>query len=400
MGKLTARKVETAPAGKHADGDGLYLFVDRKGGRSWWFLFSWQGRRPEMAIGRFPDMALAEAREKAAEARKMVRSGVNPIEARRAGDTEAQKPTFGEVARELIDSKEAGWRNPKHRDQWRSSLATYAAALTDRPVDQIDTADILAVLKPIWTTKPETASRLRQRIEAVLDAAKAHGRRAGENPAAWRGHLSHLLAKPQKVQRGHFAAMPYDDVPEFMGALRAQDGMGARALEFAILTACRTGEVLGARWSEIDMEQKVWTIPQLRTKAAREHRVPLAGRAIAILETLAKGRACDIVFESPRGGRPLSHIAMQKVLERMEITDATVHGFRSSFRDWAGNETHFAREVAEAALAHVVGDKAEQAYRRSDALEKRRALMEAWANYIEPNTADNVVQFKKQAATQ
>ena len=256
------------------------------------------------------------------------------------------------------------------------------------------------MLRPLWAEKPETASRLRGRIEAVLDAAKAQGHRSGENPAAWRGHLSHLLPKRQKLSRGHHAAMAYADVPAFVVNLRAhQSGsVAAIALEFCILTATRSGEVYGARWSEIDMAAKVWTVPPARMKAAREHRIPLPDRALAILERLAEARIGELVFQSPRGGM-LSHVAMAKVMRRLGVESATVHGFRSAFRDWAGNETHFPREIAEAALAHVVGDKAEQAYRRGDALEKRRVLMEAWATWCEPSQSDNILKFERSGGT-
>jgi integrase len=293
----------------------------------------------------------------------------------------ASKPTFADIADVLLESKLHEWRNEKQREQWRWSLTEAAAELRPRPVDEIGTDAVLAVLKPLWIARPETASRLRGRIEAVLDAAKAQGHRSGENPAAWRGHLSHLLPKRPRLTRGHHAAMHYADVPSLMAKLRADNTIAARALEVCILTATRTGEVLGARWSEIDAGAKVWTVPAARTKAAREHRVPISSRVRSILEKLAPVRTGEFVFPSPRGARPLSHVAMAKVLARHGAECATVHGFRSAFRDWAGNETHFAREVAEAALAHLIGDRAEQAYRRSDALEKRRKLMDGWGTF-------------------
>ena len=350
-----------------------------------------------MGLGSFDaGVGLAEARAARDEARRILQSGRNPIETRReVRRAAANKPTFGEIADALLEAKAREWRNEKHREQWRWSLTEAARELRPRPVDEIGTDAVLAVLKPMWTAKPETASRLRGRIEAVLDAAKAQGYRSEENPASWRGHLSHLLPKRPKLTRGHHAAMAYGDVPTLMATLRADDTVAARALEFCILTATRTGEVLGARWSEIDMGVNVWTVPPARMKAAREHRVPLSHRARATLEGLLQTRTCEFVFPSPRGARPLSHVAMAKVLARLGVEGVTVHGFRSTFRDWAGNETHFAREVAEAALAHVIGDKAEQAYRRSDALEKRRALMEAWAACCEPNEKCNVIRLKK-----
>jgi integrase len=341
-------------------------------------------------------VGLGEARAARDDARRILQSGRNPIEVRRAARRAASsKPTFGEIADALLEAKTHEWRSEKHREQWRWSLTEAAGELRPRPVDEIGTDAVLAVLKPLWIARPETASRLRGRIEAVLDAAKAQGHRSGENPAAWRGHLSHLLPKRQTLKRRHHAAMAYGDVPSLMVKLRADNTIAARALEFCILTATRTGEILGARWSEIDLGVSVWTVPPVRMKAAREHRVPLSDRALAILEGLSQMRTCDFVFASPRGARPLSHIAMAKVLTRLGVHGVTVHGFRSAFRDWAGNETNFAREVAEAALAHAIGDKAEQAYRRSDALEKRRALMEAWAGWCEPNEKGNVIRLKE-----
>jgi integrase len=334
-----------------------------------------------MGLGGLEDLSLADARDAAAAARRMVRAGVNPIEARRAERIErASKRLFGDVADDLFKAKSAEWRNSKHADQWRASLETGAAALRKVPVDSIGTDSILVVLRPIWAEKPETASRLRQRIEAVLDAAKAQGLRSGENPARWRGHLEHLLAKRQRLSKGHFAALPYADLPPLMARLRALDTAAARALEFAILTAARSAEVYGATWAEIDAEARIWTIPAERTKQGREHRVPLSDRAAEIVEEMRRRLESDFIFPGQRRGKPLSHVAMAKVLERLEV-DATVHGMRSAFRDWAGNETDFAREIAEAALGHVVGDAAERAYRRGDALEKRRALMTAWATF-------------------
>jgi len=388
--------VATAAPGIYPDGGGLYLCVASSGAKTWVYRFSWRGRRPEMGLGALGDgVGLAEARAARDEARRVLRSGSNPIEARReAARIDARKPTFGEIADALLAAKSLEWRNEKHRDQWRISLTALAAPLRSRPVDEIDTAAVLSVLTPVWQAKPETGNRLRQRIEAVLDAAKAQGHRAGDNPATWRGHLSHLLPKRGKLARGHHAAMAYADVPAFVEKLRQIDTIAARALEFAILTAGRSGEIYGARWPEIDLAAKAWTIPAERMKAGREHRVPLCQRATAILERLFAAKISAFVFPGQRGGRPLSHVAMAKVIERMGVEGATVHGFRSAFRDWAGNETHFAREVAEAALAHVVGDSAEQAYRRGDALEKRRALMADWAAYCEPKDARNVVVFR------
>ncbi len=396
--RLSARAVATIAApGRHSDGEGLYLNVTPAGARSWLFMWKKDGKRREMGLGSAGSVSLARARELASECRAQVAAGLDPIDARdAAAETKREKPTFGAIADALIAAKEIEWRNEKHRAQWRASLTEFAAPLRSRPVDEIDTAAVLAVLTPLWQTKPETASRVRGRIEAVLDAAKAQGHRSGENPAAWRGHLAHLLPKRGKLTRGHHAAMDYRDVPAFVVKLRECDVIAAMALEYCILTATRSGEVYGARWSEIDMAAKVWIVPAERMKAACEHRVPLCDRALAIIERLFEARTGEFVFPSPRGQRPLSHVAMAKVMRRLEIEQATVHGFRSAFRDWAGNETHFPREVAEAALAHVVGDKAEQAYRRGDALEKRRALMSAWATHCgEPGAGSNVVPLAR-----
>ena len=339
-------------------------------------------------------VSLAEARDKARDARKLVEAGENPIDAKRKAMAGA---TFGEIADELIAAKESEWRNKKHREQWRYTLATYAAQLRPLHVEKIDTAAVLAVLTPIWQTRPATASRVRGRIEAVLDAARARGLIGHNeaNPARWRGHLDKLLPKRGKLTLGHHAAMAYRDVPAFIERLRKRKAIAALALEFCILTAARSGEVLGARWSEIDLAAKVWTVPAGRMKAAREHRIPLSDRVLAILEMILEARTSEFVFPGVRPGAPLMGTALRDLLERMKLDSVTVHGFRSTFRDWCGNETHFPREVAEVALAHVVGSAVEQAYRRSDALEKRRALMNAWAQYIEPRNGSNVVALAR-----
>jgi len=387
-GNLTARKVQTAKAGKYSDGGNLYLIVSPTGSRKWVLRFTWRGKAKEMGLGSATTVDLAEARERAVEARRKVAKGINPIEDRKRDNG---NPSFGEVADSVRESLSAGFRNEKHKAQWKTTLATYAASLRDKPVDTITTDDVLAVLKPIWTTKSETASRVRGRIEKILDAAKAKGCRHGENPARWRGHLDHLLSKKSKLTRAHHAAMPYQEVATFVGRLRESDSVGALALEFCILTAARSGEVLCARWSEIDLDKKIWTLPRDRMKAGREHRVPLSERAVAILRQLAEIRTGDFVFPGQRKGRPLSNMAMEMMLRRMKADSIKVHDFRSSFRDWAGNETSYPRDLIETALAHVIGDKAEQAYRRSDALEKRRKLMETWANYCEPGSRGNII---------
>ncbi len=397
-GRLTARKAETAKPGTYGDGAGLYLIVAPSGGRKWVYRFHWQGAPKMMGLGSADVISLAKARELRDEARRTLASGRNPIEVRReAAKADVGKPTFGEAADALIAAKESEWRNAKHRAQWAMTLREYCEPIRSKPVDEIDTEAVLSVLQPLWKERPETASRLRGRIEAVLDAARARGHisRNEANPARWRGHLDKLLPKRQKLTRGHHAAMAYADVPAFVARLRERKALAAMALELCILTATRSGEVLDARWSEIDMAKKVWTIPAGRMKAGRAHRVPLCGRALAILEKLAEAKTGKFVFPGNRQGKPLSNMAMQMMLRRMGVETVTIHGFRSAFRDWAGNETHFPREVAEAALAHVVGDKAEQAYRRSDALEKRRALMAAWASYIEQDKGGNIVSLQR-----
>ncbi|MGA7450875.1 MAG: integrase arm-type DNA-binding domain-containing protein [Rhodoplanes sp.] len=388
---LTARKVETAKPGKYEDGHGLRLVVSPSGARKWVLRFMRAGKRVEMGLGSAADVTLAQAREKAADARRLVKAGKDPVAARRAERAAAADgETFGPFALKLIDTIETGFRNQKHRAQWRTTLTTYAAPIWNKRLADIETDDVLTCLKSIWQAKAETASRVRGRIERVLDAAAARGLRSRDNPARWRGHLANLLPKHQKFSRGHHAAMPFDDVPAFVARLREAEGVSAPALEFAILTAARSGEVLGARWSEIDLTGKVWTVPEARTKAAREHRVPLTDRAVAILEIMASTRASDFVFPGAKRGASLSVTALTMVMRRTGAGEFTVHGFRSAFRDWAGERTNFPREVAEAALAHVVGNETERAYRRGDALEKRRALMEAWAKFFEP-TEDNVV---------
>ena len=392
-GNLTARKVQTAKPGKYSDGGNLYLIVSPTGSRKWVLRFTWRGQTKEMGLGGAGSVPLGDARERAASARRKIAQGLNPIDERRRDNG---IPTFGEMADAVHEALAAGFRNEKHKAQWKMTLETYAAPLRGKPVDTIATDDVLAVLKPIWTTKAETASRLRGRIEKVLDAARAKGFRQGENPARWRGHLDHLLPKRSKLTRGHHPALPYQDVAVFVGRLRESDSLAALALELCILTAARSGEILGMRWSEINLDERVWTLPPDRMKAGREHRVPLSERAVAILRQLAEIRTGDFVFPGQRKGRPLSNMAMEMMLRRMKADTITVHGFRSSFRDWAGNETPYPRDLIETALAHVVGDEAERAYRRSDALEKRRKLMAAWAAYCTsaPKAQGNVTPLR------
>jgi integrase len=355
-----------------------------------------------MGLGPYPDVSLAEARQKAFDARRLLRDGVDPIEARRAARTaarleEARSLTFKDCAERYIVAHEAGWRNAKHRAQWRSTLKTYAfPVLGELSIAAIDTPLVMKRLEPIWEAKPETAGRMRGRIELVLDWAGASKYRTGDNPARWRGHLDKLLPPRRKMARvKHHAALPWRDIPEFMVELRAQGAVSARALEFAILTAARTIEVIGARWSEVDLAEKLWTVPAERMKSNREHRVPLADGAMAVLQALP--RDGDHLFTGPRSARPLSNMAMLATLDRMGRPDVTVHGFRSTFRDWTSECTSFAREVAEMALAHVIPDKVEAAYRRGDLFERRRQLMEAWSGYCAsvPRNATAVVPIRQ-----
>lgn len=391
--KLTTRKVDTTKApGRHSDGGGLYLNVTESGAKSWLFMFKKAGRRREMGLGSARDVPLARARTLASEARQHVAAGRDPLAMR----AKPASMTFGEAAAALVESMSSSWRNPKHRAQWSMTLTVYCAPIAGLAAADVTTDDVLGVLKPLWLTKPETASRVRGRIERTLDFAKARGMRSGENPARWRGHLDALLPKRSKLTRGHHKAMPFDDVPAFMGELRKRQGAAPAALEFAILNAARSGEVLGASWNEVDLDTRVWTIPAERMKAGRAHRVPLTERGVEILKAMSQVRTSDFVFPGMRAQRPLSVMALEMVLRRMNA-DVTVHGFRSAFRDWAGESTAFPREIAEAALAHLVGDEVERAYRRGDALEKRRGLMDAWGSFCASGASAKIVAFTKKA---
>lgn len=400
--KLTARTVTaTNKPGMYSDGNGLYLQVSPSGSKSWIYRFMLHGRSRDMGLGSMNDVSLSEARTLAHDARRLVKSGSDPIDTRKAQQRQqavqaATTLTFAECAQQLIRSHESGWRNPKHRQQWHNTLETYAFPIFgDLPVDSIDTGLVLQAVEPIWNTKTETASRLRGRIEAVLDWAKARGYRSGENPARWRGHLANLLPKKEKVRRvKHHAALTYEDVCAFMKALREQEGVAARGLEFLILTAARPGEVTGARWDEIDLEKAVWVIGADRMKSGKEHRVPLSASAIAVLQAMEQARVSEFVFPGQKDKRPLQTAAFLRLLERMNYGDLTAHGFRSTFRDWAAERTAFPREIAEAALAHAIGNKVEAAYRRSDLLDKRRRLMDAWAEFSEREPKGKVVPLR------
>jgi len=394
INRLNARAVGTITKyGRHADGGGLYLSISPNGGRRWVFLFRWHVKPTEIGFGSARDVTLARARELASQARGKLAEGINPKDARRS----SEGATFGECADRVIEAMQSSWRNTKHAAQWKMTLRDYAAPLRRLPADTITTEDVLSVLKPLWNDKPETASRLRGRIERVLDAAKAQGLRSGENPARWRGHLDQLLPRRLRLTRGHHAAMKYAELPAFMRDLQSRKATAAMALEFAILTAARSGEVLGARWQEFELDRAMWAVPATRMKAGREHRVPLSRPALKIAKAMHEARDGDFVFPGQKPGKPLSVMALEKVLRRMKIDSVTVHGFRSAFRDWAAECTNFTNEVCEAALAHVIENKAEAAYRRGDLFEKRRKLMEAWGNYCTARKARKVVEFRRKA---
>ncbi len=388
---LSAQKVKAAKPGRHGDGRGLFLYVKPSGARSWVLRYQVQGRRRDLGLGPYPDVSLAMARERASEARRLIVMGGDPITKKQ----QAKPKTFRDAALELIESKRPGWKNAKHAAQWTSTLEAYAfPKLGEMQVAKIETADVIAALKPIWAKKPETANRVRQRIEAVIDYASALGIRAGDNPARWRGHLDNLLPKPTKMRAvKHHPALPHAGIAAFMATLEQRSGVAARALAYTILTAARSGETRGMTWAEIDLEAGIWTIPAQRMKAGKEHRVPLTDAAIALLGNMRD--ADSLVFESEaKKGKPISDMSMTAVLRRMGRNDITVHGFRSTFRDWAGETTGFPREVIEAALAHGIKDKAEAAYARSDLFDKRRNLMEAWSvKAIASDLRGNVVSF-------
>jgi integrase len=378
---LSARKVETAKPGRHMDGRGLMLLVKASGARSWVLRYQIDGRRRDMGLGAWPEVTLAMARERSLDARRLLAQRHDPLHKM----SKIKTLLFRDAAALLIEAKRSGWRNAKHAAQWTTTLQNYTyPSLGNLDMRAITTESVLAVLSPIWSKKPETASRVRQRVEAVVDYASAIGAREGENPARWRGHLDRLLPQPAKVKPvTHHPALDWRQLPVLMHNLKNRDGFGARALTFTILTAGRSGEVRGATWAEIDIMAKVWTVPAARMKAGKEHRVPLSEAAFVQLGAALAPE--DLLFPSAYGPqRPMSDMTLAALLKRLGQHGVTVHGFRSSFRDWAGETTHFSREVIEAALAHRLRDKAEAAYARGDLFEKRRALMTAWANYITP----------------
>lgn len=385
---LTATQVRAAKRpGKYRDERGLYLMVRPDGRRFWAFRWSRNGKAHEMSLGNARDVSLADARRKAADARKLLVDGGNPIERRRAQEAEKEAKsgtTFGHVADLYIAAHEKAWRNATHRQQWRNTLRDYVLPIVGkRPIDAIETSDVMKIIEPLWAGKTETASRVRGRIENIIDYAKARGWHSGENPARWRGHLANLLPARSKVQRVvHHAALPWREIGAFVAELRTHESMSAKAVEFAILTAARSGEVRGARWNEIGLATKTWTVPAERMKADREHRVPLSDRAadiLRIVEPLRK-RPDGLVFPGGRIGHSLTDVALSKSVAAVR-EGITLHGFRSTFRDWCAEATSYPREVAEAALAHTNRDRTEAAYFRGDVFAKRVRLMAEWAAF-------------------
>lgn len=402
--ELSAKAVEKlSKDGAHAVGgvDGLLLQIRGDSARSWVLRIRINEKRRTIGLGAYPELSLAEARRKAQAMRVSVSNGGDPLQDkrdRRASLADSNVLTFDEAARRLIAAKSPEWANAKHAAQWARTLETYASPCIGKiPVADVTTAHVVEVLTPIWRTKTETASRVRQRIEAVLDWAKAYGARDGDNPARWRGHLDKLMATPSKVREvRHHTALPVDAMHGFMLTLRAREGMAARALELAILTAARSGEVRGATWAEIDLDSATWTVPAERMKARKEHRVPLSAPAIALLRALPRFAGTELVFPNSKG-QPLSDMALLSVMKRMQV-DAVPHGFRSTFRDWAGDRTNYPRDVAEMALAHTLRDKVEASYRRGDALAKRATMMADWATFIDTAPAvGNVTPIRRQA---
>lgn len=395
MGRIKTPLAEKASAklarsdGTHAVGGipGLYLRVSG-GARSWILRYSFAGRRRDLGLGSYASLTLAEAREAARKQRKLIMQGIDPISAKHEQiairkASIAGQMTFDQCVDGYINAHGNSWRNDKHRAQWLNTLTTYAGPVMGKlDVARIDTAHVMKVLEPIWQEKTTTATRLRGRIENVLSWATVRGYRRGENPARWKGHLDQLLAKPSKVGKTkHYPALPYAEIGAFMEALRKQEGTGAAAVAFTILTAARSGETRGATWDEIDLKERVWKIPGARMKAQRDHVVPLSDAACEVIKRMQESKLDEYVFPGRKAGKPMSDMSLTGVLRRMGRGDITVHGFRSTFRDWAAEQTNFTREVAEMSLAHAIGDKVEAAYRRGDLLEKRRKLMNTWARY-------------------
>ena len=383
---LTALEIKNNLKQKLRDGDGLWLHTSSAGNRYWVFIYIRNGRRREMGLGPFGrgtgPVSIAAARVKADEVRTILARGGDPFTEMEERRARMAPTTFGTIADEYILAMKSRWRDTTLVD-WERFAKSYAGGLRKVPVAEVATDHVLGLLRPIWHTKPETASKMRQRIKMVLDHARARGLRTGDNPAEWKGHLDQMLPPAEKLKNGHLATMPYVDVPSLVTRLRDAKGTGARALEFTVLTAARSGESRGAKWAEIDFDAKIWTVPAERMKAGKEHRVPLSDRAVAIVQEMRTKSVGDLVFAGTNPRRPISDMTMAKALKTAGGSAFTVHGFRSAFRDWSAEETLHQREVAEAALAHAVGDAVERAYRRGDALTKRRALMSDWADYCE-----------------
>lgn len=398
--KLTPRKVETASPGKYEDGGGLRLVVSQTGAKKWVLRFTIKGKRREMGLGSFPDIGLADAREKSIQYRKQVKDGIDPIE-NRLIETEVT-PTFTTCAARYIRAHRRGWKNYKHSRQWVSTIKTYVRpVIGKKQVDTIVTDDILKILSPIWNTKTETAKRIQGRIENILDYAAAHNYRDSQNPAQWRGHLNKLLPKPSRVKTvTHHPAMPYEDVSPFMALLSQSESISSLALRFLILTATRTSEVLLAEWSEINIKEAVWVIPAHRMKAKREHRIPLPNIAMDVLKRLPRSEDNPYLFPGTRYGKPLSNMALLQLMRGMgygvggDQGSYVPHGFRSSFRDWSGEVSHFPRDVAEMALAHTIENKVEAAYRRGDLFDKRRLMMKEWSDYLTRDRSAKVVKIR------
>jgi integrase len=374
----------------------LYLQVSTGGARSWIYRFTLNGRTRDMGLGSLVTFTLAEARQAALEARKLHTAGIDPIEARKAQRVQKRAKdvrvvTFREEAEAYVSAHRSGWKNAKHAEQWHSTLETYVyPTIGNIAVADVDTGMIVKILEPIWSKKTETANRVRGRVERILSRAASRGHRSGENPARWRSHLENVLpARSRVAPVRHHAALPYSEIGRFIQQLRLQTGVAARALEFTILCATRTTETIAAEWDEINLAEKVWTIPAHRMKAKREHRIPLSQRAVEILENLNRAPNGRLVFTRPGDQAHLSNGAMLALLDRMGRDDITTHGFRSTFKDWASEQTSFAPEVSEMALAHAVPGKVEAAYRRGDMFEKRRRLMDKWADYCDQPRASS-----------
>lgn len=387
--RLTHKTVEAKKEpGYYSDGAGLYLQVSRSGSKSWLFRFMLNGKAREMGLGSVLAVSLEEARSKARECRSLLDQKIDPIAARDDAERarqleEARTRTFDQCAEAYIESHKAGWKSAKHAQQWENTLKTYASPVFGSlPVQDVDEALVMTVIEPLWRTKTETATRVRNRIELVLDWARARKYREGENPARWRGHLDKLLPKRSRVRKvKNHPALPYAEIPAFMRDLRSRGGIASQAVELIVLTGVRESEATNAQWSEIDLEARVWTIPGERMKSGREHRVPLSEAAMRVLEAMERERQNPYVFPGYRYNRPITGQACRKILREMGYVELTIHGFRSTFRDWCAEQTNYPREVAEAALAHVIADKVEAAYRRGDLFEKRRRLMDDWAKY-------------------